>query len=240
MKLSERIIFANAAVICVHKMAGELSVPDRDHHHKSQKPSEVVRRPVLGLLLQEYLGQQIFPVHRLDLPVSGLLLFAKTAAAHRDLNLAFENGEIHKTYLAQSQVQNFDHWPMSVANPREKILSLNDEHFQWRNQILRGKRRAFQSAAGQKTLTMAHCFDAVVDPDGGSRLHWRLHPVTGRSHQLRFEMSYRGFPVLGDKLYGGAAVSDYSEGEIALQHHSLNFGHVKTAKKLGLPDLISL
>ncbi len=232
--LAPRILFINDHVVCVRKLAGELSVPDRGLGPAREE------RPVLGPLLQAHLGRQIFPVHRLDLPVSGLLLFALSAQAHRELNGAFAARQVKKTYIAATGGQSFAHWPTKVANPRELLELQKGAKFAWHNRILRGKRRAYQSAQGQETLTLAEAESSEGEATNAVIWHWRLQPVTGRAHQLRFELSFRGFPILGDALYGGPARADLPKAEIALRHQSLDFRQMLGAKKLGLPESLSL
>ena len=61
---------------------------------------------------------------------------------------------------------------------------------------------------------------------------WSLSPLTGRSHQLRFELSKRKMPIVGDKLYG--SIEPFEKG-IALQSVSLEFGTKELFERFGLP-----
>ncbi len=93
-----KIIFQNQHFVAVDKPAGWLSVPSRWGTDEE--------RPCVGLLLQEQLRSKIYPVHRLDEPVSGLLLFALNAAAHRAANAWFADHHIQKTYEAMTTHQD--------------------------------------------------------------------------------------------------------------------------------------
>ena len=85
-----QIVFENSSVIVVDKAAGVLTVPGRF----GDTPDD----PSLGRALEQQLGQRLWPVHRLDLEVSGLVLFARSAEAHRVANAAFEGRRVEKQY----------------------------------------------------------------------------------------------------------------------------------------------
>ncbi len=135
----------------------------------------------LRSLLACQLGRRVFPVHRLDKEVSGVILFALSAAAHRALNAAFERREVHKTYLAVVHG--------AVADD---------------SGIIRSPIRAFGSgrmgvdaAKGKPSETRYE----VVERRAAYSLV-RLHPLTGRRHQLRVHLYSVGHPIAGDPLYG--------------------------------------
>lgn len=169
-------LFENDQVMVVHKQPGWLSVPSR----WGQKDE----RPVLGTWLQQQKQKQIFPVHRLDEEVSGLMIFAFRPEAHRLLNSAFENKEIKKVYQAISEA--------AKAPPDSAQLQ------SWKSKLLRGKKRTYESPVGKDSVTEA----IYLGEDKDRNLRWQLSPITGRSHQLRYELMKRGYPILGDTLYG--------------------------------------
>lgn len=202
-----KIVFQNPHFVAVDKPSGVLSVPARD----AQDP-----RPILGRLLEQELDRQIFPIHRLDAEVSGLVLFALTAEAHRAANSEFENRRVQKTYQAFSRGGDF------AAGDRGE----------WKAKILRGKKRAFESPAGKWTVTG---YEVLAEGPQG-RLEWRLHPKTGRSHQLRWELYRHGSPILGDRLYGSD--QGWPEG-VALRSLCLSFDPAFAAR-FEAPDLLSV
>lgn len=204
------LVFANRDLLVVNKPAGWLSVPSRQG---ADDP-----RPVVGLALQEQLGCRLWPVHRLDEEVSGLLLFARTAAAHRTLCAAFEDHVIEKTYHAQCQ-------GLAPADaPMHRWV-------RWSSTLLRGKKRAYVHPAGKSAIT-----DVWLQTEDASGLHFFLRPRTGRGHQLRVELARRGCPIVGDTLYGAGAREGTSG--IALRAVSLSFSAYKDASILHLPSLI--
>ena len=210
-----KIIFQNHGIIIVDKPAGVLTTPPRF----SSDP-----RPVLGLQLQKKLGQQIFPVHRLDFEVSGLVIYALTENAHRAFNKKFESRSVYKTYQAFSQADSISQSQGSVENPAKELLNdiPRDQRFTWTSQIIRGKKRSFESPAGAPSLTEGIRHLDIQHPDLGLVTPWSLFPMTGRPHQLRFEMYKHGYPILNDILYSGKVIDDW-ENRIALRAVSLKF-----------------
>ena len=166
------ILLETAALVVVDKPAGLPTIPDRFGSASVHD------------LLAAQIGVHLWIVHRLDREVTGILVFAKTAEAHRALSMAFERHAVHKTYEA---------WT-TAASPPEKGAA-----FHWENSLLRGKKRAYVHPAGKLAITEAVC-------QGGAPLPatWRfaLQPQTGRSHQLRVHLANAGMPIVGDTLYG--------------------------------------
>lgn len=225
-----KIIFENNYAIAVWKPAGYLSVPSRLGSHE--------KRPILGIELRDQLKTEIFPVHRLDFEVSGLMLFAKDKNFHREANSWFEKALVHKTYLA-----------ITETLPDAERFEPNKEH-RWESFLVRGKKRTFEAPYGQKAVTLGQIIEAptwkefVVPPDI-KRVDWSLSPLTGRSHQLRYELSKRGYPILGDELYGSTvkllnkktkAIPDL----IALKAIEINFKNCPNREQFQIPEKISI
>lgn len=219
------IVFENLHFVICDKPSGVLSTPSR---FEEDDP-----RRCLGTALQQQLKIQIYPVHRLDFEVSGLVMYAKNAEAHRKANAWFETKHVQKTYRALTTGQDFSHIPTNVPNEREKIELISGSSFEWKSRILRGKRRAFESPQGKPSLTLAKYLS--IDERGYQQ--WDLHPVTGRSHQLRFDLSRHGFPIVGDKLYGSKS-EWINENAIALRSFEIDFSNAPGAAALGLPEKI--
>lgn len=189
-----QILFENAAFVAVDKPHGVLTTPSR---MGLEDP-----RPCLGRDLQAQLQRQIFPVHRLDEEVSGIVLFALTAEAHKEGQKWFEERAVQKFYRAQTA---------AAADPPSAELQI------WKSRLLRGKKRAYESPHGQESITHAYWNS---NAQGSHAWNWILQPITGRAHQLRFECAKHGVPILGDVLYGGREISRPG---IALRHFKLQF-----------------
>ncbi|QDK45037.1 RNA pseudouridine synthase [Bdellovibrio sp. ZAP7] len=222
-----QIVFENSHFVICDKPAGVLSTPSRMGAEDE--------RNCLGIALQKQLGLQIYPVHRLDFEVSGLVMYAKTAEAHRKANAWFEHKQVSKTYRALTTAQDFSHIPANVKNPREKFTVATGRKFEWKSRILRGKRRAFESPEGKDSLTLAEYLGTNAD----GFLQWDLQPVTGRSHQLRFDLSRHGFPIVGDALYG-SKVPGEGKDAIALRAYKIDFSKAPGHQELQLPGIIQL
>ena len=133
--------------------------------------------------LKEQLGGEIFPLHRLDKNVGGVMVYARTKAAAAALSKAIQNGEMVKEYVAK----------VHGEPPESGILTdllFKDSR---KNKVFVVKK----SRAGVKEakLRYRHLGEGLV--------HVRL--FTGRSHQIRVQFSSRGFPLVGDHKYGSRA-----------------------------------
>lgn len=206
--MSYKTVFENNHFIVVDKASMVLSVPAR--------MGAADPRPCLGHILEHDLKCQIYPVHRLDYEVQGLIMYAKTPEAHRAGNAWFENKIIEKTYVALTSVE---------SAPTEKI----GIPFEWKCSLLRGKKRAYESPQGKTSITRG----VLVEKN-----RWHLNPITGRSHQLRYELYRHGHPIIGDELYGSSV--KFSNGGIALRAFEINFVKIPEREKFGLPEKIKI
>ncbi len=210
------IFFENEHFIFADKPGGWLSIPARA---KDKDP-----RPCAGTWLQETLNMQIYPVHRLDFEVSGVIVFAKNPKAHGIANSWFGKREIKKSYMALALKEEIsDKW-----RQKPRII--------WQGKILKGKKRTFESPHGDHAETHAKIIEYFNYQNNEVAL-WELNPITGRSHQLRFHMYKAGCPIFGDTLYNSTKV--FFENEIALRAVSLDFSCCKMAQEFGLPNMIT-
>lgn len=134
--------------------------------------------------LQQQLGMRVYVVHRLDKDVSGVLLFALTAAAHRSLNLAFEQRLVKKKYLALA-------WGAVTPGAGEIAAPLRE---------FGSGRMGVAAAGGKPSLTRYRRLAGNADY---SLLE--VAPETGRRHQIRVHLYHLGHPLAGDRRYGERA-----------------------------------
>lgn len=176
-----QILFADEDVVVVDKPAGMTTVPSPD-----APPDQCVRAVV-----ERQLATPLWVVHRLDRDTSGVLLFARTAAAHRSLCLAFEGRQIRKTYLA---------FTFGVPVPREGRID-TPLHPARRGKVrpaMPGDDAVWQAATRytvRKRWEHGATSVAMVE----------AHPDTGRHHQIRAHLRSIGTPVLFDQVYGRAS-----------------------------------
>jgi len=178
------IIYRDGRTVAVNKPAGMLV-------HRSWLDS---RETVFAMqTLRDQIGQHVYPVHRLDRPTSGVLLFALDPEAARLLTQQFEQKTTRKTYWAIVRGYLPDdglidyplkYQPDKIAESQTEA-TLQEAQTQYR--CLACTELPFQSAARYPT----------------SRYSWaELTPHTGRKHQLRRHMKHIFHPIVGDTNYG--------------------------------------
>ena len=133
--------------------------------------------------LREQLGGEIFPLHRLDKNVGGVMVYARNKKAAADLSATIAKGEMVKEYVAMV------HGTPPEEGDWEDLLFKDSR----KNKVFVVKRQR----AGVKAARLTY---RVVKTGKQSLAHIRLY--TGRSHQIRAQFSGRGFPLVGDHKYG--------------------------------------
>lgn len=206
------LIFKNEHFIIVDKNANVLTVPSR--FGKSDE------RACLGIRLGKDFKCKIMPVHRLDYEVSGLVMFATNKDAQMNANQWFEKKKIFKTYRA-----------ICTRSSEANEFNLNEEMI-WECKLAKGKKRAYVADFGKDAITKAKLIEVI---DG--KFHFDLNPITGRSHQLRFEMYRHHYPILGDELYG--STEKFSPG-IALRAYKLDLSNCPERQKFNLPEFFEI
>jgi len=133
--------------------------------------------------LKEQLGGEIFPIHRLDKNVSGVMVFARTKQSAASLSKAVQEGTMVKEYVA-----------MVHGTPPEEG---DWEDLLWKDSR---KNKVFVVKRQRGGVKKARLEFKRLSAGETSLVHVRLH--TGRSHQIRVQFSSRGFPLVGDHKYG--------------------------------------
>ena len=160
-------------------------------------------------------------VHRLDQPVEGVIVFAKTPRAAKELSRQITGGKMEKIYLAVT----FGTPPFET----EEEITLED--FLKKD----GKTNtSFVTAAGEpgsKSARLSYkVLETVEDGQEGKQKHLlQIRLETGRHHQIRVQMSHVGMPLAGDRKYGASEKINFPLGLCAYQ---LTFYHPSTGKKM--------
>jgi len=133
--------------------------------------------------LKEALGGEIFPVHRLDQNVGGVMVYARTKFAAARLSQAVQEGTMVKEYVAM-------------------VHGTPPEAGDWTDLLFKDstKNKVFVVKKERRGVKMARLEFVRLREGEESLVRIRLH--TGRSHQIRVQFSSRGFPLVGDHKYG--------------------------------------
>ena len=191
------ILYADAAVAVVVKPAGVLSQGDAEN--------------AMPPLLQKRLGGAIFPVHRLDQPTGGVMVYARTQDAAAKLSAQMQSEAFGKEYLAV-----LDGTPEPAEGELHDLLFFDRQ--KGKSYAVRRKR------AGVKDARLA--YRVLAQAEGLTLVRVRLY--TGRTHQIRVQFSSRGWPLTGDGKYG----SRNNRCAPALWSAELHFAHPVTGETL--------
>ena len=133
--------------------------------------------------LKKALGGEIFPIHRLDKNVGGIMVFARTKQAAAALSKAVQEGQMVKEYVAM-------------------VHGTPPETGDWEDFLFKDSRKnkVFAVKKARKGVKYARLEFHRLTAGETSLVHIQLH--TGRSHQIRVQFSSRGFPLVGDHKYG--------------------------------------
>ncbi len=189
-----------------------------------EKPAGVLsEKGGLPDLLCTQLGlDEVFPVHRLDRPVTGGILFAKTRQAAAALSAQAADGRMHKEYTALVEGD-----PGSEGAWTDLLF-----HDRSRNKTYVVDRKR----AGVREASLSYVKEAETEVDGIRFSLVRIRLETGRTHQIRAQFASRGFPVAGDRRYG----SRYRGPSLYLRTARLAFTDPDTGEKMDirfpLPD----
>lgn len=193
------ILYEDNEIIACVKPVGVLSQADKKG------------RGSMISLLMEHSGGEIYPLHRLDKDVSGVMVYAKTKTSAAFLSKEIAENRFKKEYLAI--VHN---------SPEKKIDRLTDLLFKdstkGKSYVVKRERKGVKKAVLDYELLKT----TVYENNTLSLIKVLLH--TGRTHQIRVQFSHRKMPLIGDKKYG--ACDEFRQ--IGLFSYSITFTHPKT------------
>jgi 23S rRNA pseudouridine1911/1915/1917 synthase len=204
------ILFEDEHLIAIHKPAGMVVHPAPGHwngtfvnallgHCQHLAPSQDPLRPGI--------------VHRLDRDTSGVLLAAKTTAAHQKLVQMFSHRQIEKYYLA-----------ICVGRPSDGIINAPIGRHSFHRKKMAVVSNGREAISQVRTLAFDDSLSFVL-----------IQPKTGRTHQIRVHLHHIRHPVLGDLVYGNEKINRSLKIERHLLHaHQLIFTHPVTGRSLHL------
>lgn len=196
------VVYEDNHIIIVNKKAGEIVQGDKT----GDKP--------LSETVKEYIKEKynkpgnVFcgVVHRIDRPVSGLVIFARTSKALERLNRMLRDGEIHKTYHALVEGA-----PSKDEDLLEDLL-VSDGRIN----------KTFIARPGTPDAKLSRLKYRILEK-GNRYTLLEINLLTGRKHQIRAQLSAMGHPIKGDLKYG--ARRSNKDGGISLEAHRIEFIH---------------
>ena len=174
------ILFEDNHLIAINKRAGDIVQVDET----GDEPLDEQVKKYIAKKYNKPNGAFLGVVHRLDRPVSGVILFAKTSKALERMNAVFKNREVKKTYWAvvkskpAKESGTLVHW--LVKNPQKNVVTYYNTE-----------------VAGSQRAELSYRLIAAV----GDYFLIEVDPLTGRSHQIRVQLSSMGCPIVGDNKY---------------------------------------
>ena len=205
MKPSPHIVFEDNHLIAAIKKPGQTVQPEPGKPTSLEEEVKTYIKSKYEKPGEVFLGV----IHRLDMPVSGIVLFARTSKALARMNEQFQKRQVRKIYEAI-----VEHIP-----PHEKELITH-----WLN---RDEQRNFTKAfiSDTKGADKAQLTYEVINIEG-KKTNVRIELHTGRKHQIRAQLSAIGCPIVGDVKYGAAAA--LPDQSISLKAVELGFVHPVT------------
>lgn len=199
------VVYEDNHIIIINKASGEIVQGDKS----GDTP--------LADLVKDYIKRKynkpgnvfLGVVHRLDRPVSGLVVFARTSKALTRLNDMFRNGDIHKTY-----------WAITRNRPPEEEATLT--HWITRNTQQNKSYASDREKPNSKKAMLR--YRLIGCTDNYHLLEVQL--MTGRHHQIRCQLAHIGCPIKGDLKYG--AQRSNPDGSICLHARRVEFVHPVT------------
>jgi 23S rRNA pseudouridine1911/1915/1917 synthase len=168
-KISDAIVYEDEYLVAVNKPSGILTIPDREGV------------PGLRNLLQDRY-ESIFTVHRLDRDTSGLVIFARSEAAHRHFSMQFEERTTRKVYNG---------FVLGTPHISEGVIDEPIAEHPTKKGVMTVWRKGKESLTEYTVLDHFRLF---------SWMEFRI--LTGRTHQIRVHMKHLGHPIVCDPIYG--------------------------------------
>lgn len=204
-----RVLYEDNHIIIVYKDAGEIVQGDKTGDR------------TLADAVKEYIKEKYHKpgnvflgvAHRLDRPVAGIVVMARTSKALARLNDMFRNGDVHKTY-----------WAITQAAPSQPEGELT--HWITRNERQNKSYASDHEVSGSKKATLR--YRLLAHSDNYHLIEVTL--LTGRHHQIRCQLAAMGCPIKGDLKYG--ARRSNADGSISLLSHEVSFIHPVSGKDI--------
>ena len=214
------ILYQDRYLVAINKPSGLLV-------HKS--PIDKHETVFALQLVRDQIGQYVYPVHRLDKPTSGVLLFALDGETAKVMSELFRANEVHKTYLAV--VRGYTEDKGSIVYPLKQMLDTKAQKEQGITKEAQEAQTDFECLA---TLELPY---AVSRYPAARYSLITLLPKTGRKHQLRRHMKHIFHPIVGDTKHGRGEHNQlfrekFDCHRLLLHADSMTFKHPVSGEKL--------
>jgi tRNA pseudouridine65 synthase len=214
------ILYQDEFMVAINKPAGLLV-------HKSY----LARKEIFFAMtmLRDQIGQYVYPIHRLDRPTSGVLLFALSSEMARTLSELFSERQVTKGYVAMVRGHLLGHDTLDYPL-KEELDKIADKKA--------NQEKEAQSAITQWHHLLSGCYNEPIGQYEQARFSLiALKPLTGRKHQLRRHLAHLRHPIMGDTTHGDGKQHKYFKahlGEQRLMLHAsqLCFEHPITHQSL--------
>lgn len=205
------ILYEDNHIIIVNKAPGEIVQGDKTG---DEPMSETLKRIIKE---RDHKPGNVFMgvAHRLDRPVSGVVVFAKTSKALSRLNAMFAAGDVHKTY-----------WAVTAGTPAKQEATLT--HY---ITTVERTNKSYASPTPREGAKEARLSYRLITSTGHYNL-LEVNLMTGRKHQIRVQLSAIGCPVKGDLKYG--AKRSNPDGSISLHARRIHFIHPVSKKEIDI------
>lgn len=206
------ILYLDDDIVVIHKPSGLLV-------HRSN--IDKYETKFLLQILRDQIGKSVYPVHRLDKPTSGLMIFALNKHCAQILTQSFTNKTVSKSYIAVAR---------GYVDDQLIDYPLQEKHDKMTDSL------AKKDKASQAAITKVRCLDQVELPMPVGRYQQarfslvHLSPQTGRKHQLRRHLAHIRHPIVGDTTHGDGTQNRFVRQHFNLQRlaliaHQIRFLH---------------
>lgn len=197
-----QVVYEDNHIIIVNKASGEIVQGDKT----GDKPLSDIVKEYIKVKYAKPGNVFLGVVHRLDRPVGGLVVFARTSKALSRLNEMFRTGDVHKTYWAVVKKHSI---------PEEDTLT----NWLVRNEKQNKSYAYDKERLGSKKAILKYRLRAESD----NYMLLEVTLLTGRHHQIRCQLAHMGCPIKGDLKYG--APRSNPDGSISLLSRRVEFVH---------------
>lgn len=213
-----KVVYEDNHIIIVNKQSGEIVQGDKT----GDRPLSDIVKDYIKEKYQKPGAVFLGVTHRLDRPVSGLVVFARTSKALTRLNKMFAEGDVHKTYWAivsRSVDEERRSGSAEVQGTEDTDGWHTLEHWLIRNEKQNKSYAYDRERPGAKKAILR--YRAIAHSDRYTLLEVNL--MTGRHHQIRCQLAAAGHPIKGDLKYG--APRSNADGSISLMARRIEFTH---------------